>query len=526
MPMPKQYIKSIYFPLADEKPARGAKRKFGRVVAVAFNTTPENESVYRLMRPLSSEEIREALRVATFEELAKRAEGEGMKPGAWIRERFRREHDRMAAGLKPSQAFKPVSERLRGFREVQQDAALERELTPFRGMAPSIEDSPARVAYILDTYASGCRHVLDPFAGTGNIPIVAGQRGIASGYCEIDPVFRFLSEVKIDLLSRTDEARSRLRDDLGELSLRFAQAVEDREPALWFRNALAEALDGEEAAAGWLASARQLIDDTAGDSPLLARAAAAAVVSARARLERRENLTVGALEAATGEEMRKLAEFTGQEILKSRPAFLCENARELGALPEIGADAVITSTPPILLSDPPDRHLDHLFLGLTTRTSRPRVRREDDVARTLMDSRSRAGFLQSEYGDPRLLRAHENEIRRTIAAVRQRSGEAVALRIARTVVDVELAIEGVTRQLAAAATFIVEIESPEDIDAPSHLGALLKAHGFDQVAAEEFGRRRPTRQQATAAITRSELRVYKREAARSAERRRRAVAVR
>src|SRR5512140_2585384 len=103
--MPKQYIKSIYFPLESEAPARGEKKQFGRVVAVAFNTTPEQESVYRLMRPLSSEEIREALKLTTFEDLERKARKQGTRPGAYIRDRFREQHDLLARGEKPSARF-------------------------------------------------------------------------------------------------------------------------------------------------------------------------------------------------------------------------------------------------------------------------------------------------------------------------------------------------------------------------------------------------------------------------------------
>lgn len=484
--MPKQYIKSIYFPLENEKPARGRKRQFGRVVAVAFNTTPEQEAVSRLIRPLSSEEIREALELSSFEDLESKAAEQGTKPGAYIRDRFREQHERLARGQKPSRGFASVSARLKGFRKAQQESDVVQELTPFRGMAPSIEDSPARLNYILDTYASGCGYVLDPFSGTGNIPIVAGQRGVASGYCEIEPVFRFISEVKFDVLSRTEEARRILAGELERRSRRFAQEVEDREPASWFASALAQALDGDKDVATWLASARALIDDISGEDPMFGRAVATAVVSARARLERREKLSVGGLEAATGEEMRKLADFTRQQELVKRPTFLCENARDLPSLRKLEADTVITSTPPILFSEPPDHHVDHLFLGFTTRTSRPRAKREEKPS------------------DKRM-----KELRRAIDKLRSGTSEAVALRVMRTISGIDAAFEGVIRHLTPAAAIVVEIASPGDIDLGSHLESLLEASGFAPLATEELSRRRPTRQ-AAAGVTRHELRVFRR----------------
>lgn len=484
--MPKQYIKSIYFPLANEAPAGGGKKQFGRVVAVAFNTTPEQESVYRLMRPLSSEEIREALGLTTYEDLEGRAAKLGTKPGAYIRDGFREQHDRLAQGKKPSAKFASVSARLKGFRKAQQDVAIVPELTPFRGMAPSIEDSPQRVTYILDTYAAGCRYVLDPFSGTGNIPIVAGQRGIASGYCEIEPVFRFFSDVKFDLLSRTEAARKEIAGELERRSRRLAQDVEDRKPSPWFAGALSEALDHDDDVASWLASARALIDDLSAEDPMLARAIATAVVSARARLERREKLSVGGLQAATGDEMRKLAEFTEQDELLQRPSFLCENARDLGALRHIGADAVVTSTPPVLFSDPPDRHVDHLVLGFTTRTSRARSRRED-------------------RSSPKI----PKDLAKAIRKLRENTGEAVALRVMRTISGIDAAFEGVIRHLTPNATIVVDVESPEYIDVGSHVESLFAKHEFALAATEEFGRRRPTRQ-ASGGITKHELLVFRR----------------
>lgn len=507
----KQWIKSIYFPAAATSDPKTGKKIYGRVVAVAFN--PEQRTGWDRIQALTSEEIRQLLGADSFDAIESRAKQRGFEsPGPFIRDFFLNLTDR--GGLRKG------AQRIL---EVSEARSREGGRHPFRGVAPNIEDSPDQVRYVLESYAPDARRILDPFSGTGNVPVtVAQQEGREALYCEVSPLFRRLTELKVDILTRRQDARDELRRQLATLVARDVDLVralpadpllsaELETPSL---RRVGAPLDDD--VRSLAAQSRTLADDLIERTPLFGRCVEAAVATAVGRAAR-----TASPEGEAREELRErfwryvrveletLGRVLEQPPLRSRPEFVCDDVRDLEQLPFLGADAVITAPPPFVLSDPAPS-AEAWFLRLPVIASRRR-----NVAEELLGARdgelSREAVLalgakrraaSSAEGDWRDVAANLPELRTLVAKFRQlpESGPEVAA-LQRYLNLMGRAIVAMSRHMAPSATLVLKVSSAwvggaggVEVDVAALLGSFLRHFGFDSSdEGELLGRRLTTR---------------------------------
>jgi hypothetical protein len=63
--------------------------------------------------------------------------------------------------------------------------------------------------------------MLDPFAGTGNMAVEAALRGWDTFWCELNPLYRYMAEVKFETLALTDEALEATAREMRRLAVRL-----------------------------------------------------------------------------------------------------------------------------------------------------------------------------------------------------------------------------------------------------------------------------------------------------------------
>lgn len=509
---PKQWIKSIYFPAAATSDPRTGKKIYGRVVAVAFN--PEQRAAWERIHPLTSEEVRQLLGADSFDAIESRAKQKGFEsPGPFIRDFF--------INLDDGGRLRKDARRIL---EVSEARSREAGRHPFRGVAPNIEDSPEQVRYVLESYAPRARRILDPFSGTGNVPVtVAQQEGRHALYCEVSPLFRRLTELKIDILTRRDDAREALRRQLEALLERNVDVLRalppdpllsaDLDPAVLRR--VGAPLDATVRAVA--AQSRTLADDLIERTPLLGRCVEAAIATAVGRAAR----TSGPDEENADEvrerywryvsvELETLQRIADQPALCSRPEFVCDDVRDLEQVPPLRVDAVIAAPPPFVLSDATPS-AEAWFLRLPVIASRRRNAAEEllgpragemtrDEMLALGGRRSRAAV--AEDADWRAIAATVPELRSVVDKFKQfpESGPEVAA-LLRYLNVMGRATVALSRHMAADATIVMKVSSAwvggtsgVEVDVAALLGGFLRHFGFDsEDEGELLGRRLTTR---------------------------------
>lgn len=214
-----QLFKSVYF--ADH-PASSASRKN---LKIAFG--PADEHIYERVAKLSSEDVRQAMGIASFAEIKQRAETAGRTVNAYCLERLRGAHSQTDG----NQLYLP---------EVQQPPHFDIDpiQTTFRGgiteplhdWYPYLEGySPDFVNSVLDAFAPQARRVIDPFGGTGTTPLAVAKRGGLGLYCELNPLLQFLVETKAGAVVQSARQREALVTTLERLADGIAHEVGQHE---------------------------------------------------------------------------------------------------------------------------------------------------------------------------------------------------------------------------------------------------------------------------------------------------------
>lgn len=349
-----QQYKSVYF--ADH-PAENTKR---RKVTLAFGA--KDLELYELIHPLSSEDIRQALGVPTFDVLTAQAEHAGKSVNAVCLQQLRRAAQQGRDGqlsfveIKPRTTLHidPIQTTFRGGIE-----------QPLHGWYPYLEGySPDFVSAVLDEFAPNAQHVLDPFGGGGTTPLTASQRGIASSYCELNPLLQLIVASKSAALTLSITQRKSLIEALLRLADGLHKSVAHHVPDPRLSTSYVSTFRDSEFFTpdtfNTVLRLRTWLDEVACSEPLAADIASIAVVSSlipASHLIRRGDLRFrkGALE--TGARLINILDEVSRRIknmatdlidiegFDRSPVFIAADAKRLDRIVPLRADAVMTSPP-------------------------------------------------------------------------------------------------------------------------------------------------------------------------------------
>lgn len=347
------------------------KKRGSKVLNLRFNLRkPKDLAAYNLWKTLGAENIRRFVGCADYETLEAHARSIGLSPSQFVREKLARGYGELTA--------EEQSGIIRGNRDLLD---LDTKSAPFSLLGLGLEDSPAKVRALIDKFAPDASCILDPFAGTANTAIVAGQRGIQAYYTEIDPVLRFIAEAKIGALTLSESGRAKLLDALRSAKLRIKTKIGDAKmaPDLQMRPVAfpATANISADRAADLLQvgrAARVVVDSWFSEGGAFTDILAAAFASALLRvteLEASGDETVHAralldhFRDAAAEELANIIEWVRKmEPLQKVPRCLTGDARHLGDVLCDPVDTVITNPPLFTLSAPPGNAVAHWFLRL------------------------------------------------------------------------------------------------------------------------------------------------------------------
>jgi len=353
-----QKFKTVYFP---DHPATEAGQKH---LKLAFG--PRDEDVHNLLRPLSSHELRELLGYSSYEALQTAADEDGLALNTFclrlLREKIKVLRDPTAQYTLPGLSVTP-------YLAVPAIHATFRggEREPMHLWYPFLEGySPRFVQEVLREYAPNAKRVLDPFAGTGTTPLTAARLGLSTFYCEINPLLQHLIAVKVKALNLKNGLKQKVVEALTPFAAGFAQALDAEPPDGSLDFAYARVFGRSEFFTPdvyqQVLKARSLVDRLACTSPLAADFLAVAVVSSLipgSRLIRRGDLRFKTDEEARSHQasftdtvqhqlariLADIQQYGGQLSQIPMPMLICEDARNLGGLPSLEIDTVVTSPP-------------------------------------------------------------------------------------------------------------------------------------------------------------------------------------
>lgn len=465
---PKQRIRSFYFPFADVASHEGEGERYGKAVAIAFSTADQRQmAIYELARNLTSDQLRRALQLESWEDLTTAASHEGKSAGVWLRSRLAEMCEAPDSATLPADA-RAILEQIATMREVPADTAA----SPFRGLAPGIEDSPALARYLIETHAPEARSMLDPFAGSGSLVIAGAQRGLRVYWCEIDPVFRFLTKVKIDALTRDRAGRGALADDLSRCAAHVNRVVTEEVPhpvhkASWLASFVgsddvtipADAVDCLLRARSWIDARREI-------HPLVMRCLDAALLTASARFSRRDVLPAearGVFQEILVDEIETLSSFVVEEkSIEVVPSMICDDALDLEHVGSLRVDLVFT-VPPTRSGLAGRAHpLERWCLGLPT-----------------VSGQKRDEWLSTTRGHGLLTRGMMKDVELVKAGHSESAGCRLESYYTLLAGSVRLSV----KHAAPDATFITEAEQdfvkPVELDIPARLSGLLDTEGFE-----------------------------------------------
>jgi DNA modification methylase len=345
-----QLFKTIYF---SDYPASSSKKKN---LKLAFS---ERESdIYRAISSFSSQEIRELIGYASYNDLKSAAEKEYLPINTYCLRILREKIPLMVS--ESQQPYLPGVTTINPIHATFKGGHSE----PLHLWYPFLEGySPEFVENILNNFAPNATSILDPFAGTGTTPLTVSQVEKAAFYCEINPLLQHLIDIKIKALTLQDNKRAKLVKTLTDISKKFKNLIEELTPDSELLVTYSKVFNSSKFFDGEtfekVLKSRALIDYIACSDPLTADFLSVAVISSLvpASLLKR----AGDLRYKTSKELKNEKIFFEENIFKqlnrmildierlkriyTRPFLVCEDAKRLSLIPPLGIDAVITSPP-------------------------------------------------------------------------------------------------------------------------------------------------------------------------------------
>jgi len=350
-----QHFKNIYY---SDYPAEATHKKN---LTLAFGE--KDKELYRLVKPLSSHELRELLGQSSYSLLQADAAKEGLSIGTFCLRTLRQKINKVSEAKGVYQVEPSFDNTLLTIDPIQTTFKGGR-LEPLHNWYPYLEGySPDFVDYLLKQFAPNASRVLDPFSGTGTTPLTASRSGLHAFYCELNPMLQFLTETKIFAASLEDVDReslgSRLNTLAGNLEALTGSSKADTTLGKSYTDTFGKSLFFSEQVFIQILKTRTFIDELSCTDPTAARFLSIAVLSSlipASYLIRRGDVRFKT-EVELGREQEELLP-TIQRNLKMisadlvrlkptpNPAMLVSgNARNLENLPYLNIDTVITSPP-------------------------------------------------------------------------------------------------------------------------------------------------------------------------------------
>ena len=354
MGAPLQQYKSVYFA---DYPSIEAKR---RSLTIAFGS--DDAGLYKVVKGLSSEVIRQAMGSPNFGILSDQAETAGLSLNAFCLDQLRKaaepENEGQMAfpglGIGSELRVDPIQATFRGGKE-----------KPLHDWYPYLEGySPQFVESVIDTFAPSAKHILDPFAGSGTTPLTVARRGLVGTYCELNPVLQFLVEVKAEALALPANKRAALANLLratGEnLKKELSKHKPDHRLAKSYKATFGTSAFFPKETYDTVLRLRTWLDSLDYTAPEAAKIAAVAVVAAlipASNLIRRGDLRFrkGVKECGLRNEdiedliCERLNSMSNDleelESVEHCPLLVAGDAKRLDRCADLGVDAIITSPP-------------------------------------------------------------------------------------------------------------------------------------------------------------------------------------
>lgn len=352
-----QQFKSIYF---SDHPAEQSSEKN---ITLAFGKG--DEWLYEKIQPLSSHEIRKILGYQQLAKLNESAEKQGVSINSFCLRILRQKLKKVESKELRSQMSLP------GF-TTSNEFDVDPLQTTFRGgeseplhlWYPYLEGySPQFVKEIIKHFAPEASRVLDPFSGTGTTAITAAGMGLTPFYCEVNPLLQYLTKVKLHAYNMPSAQREVLRDKLVELAANW--------PTLLMSSPVNHNLDSvfptvfgkskffDPSTYEMVLRARTLLDKLAATESSIIDLVTVAVLASllsSSKLIRSGDVryrTESEQESRTAfiEEVARRLTLMAEDLTRlsstpnHSPTLLCEDARNLGRLPKLDLDLVVTSPP-------------------------------------------------------------------------------------------------------------------------------------------------------------------------------------
>lgn len=483
--MTKQRYRSVYF---SDHPGDSARE---RSVTLAFGKNEEH--LYRMVRALSSEEVRQLIGNDSYSELVKSADDNALSLNRYcisrlsnaVREIRQQDYQLPLPGTSVQEPnFDPISVTFRSGKK-----------EPFSRWYPFIEGySPRFVAEIIRRYAPRARVLLDPFAGTGSSVVAASEMGIRSFYCELNPVLQFTSRIRLRARSLPERAKRRLSVQLMEIRNSIGDILdfdEDSDLALAYQRTFGESCFFSEDAFSQVLRVRSWIDSINDRSPFLSdlltvATLASLVPSSRMkragdlRYRRDSELSDGIPDPVDliEDNIGMISEDLSKEfpVFGIEPLLISEDALSLAELPNLAIDVVVTS--------PPYVNGTNYFRNTKIELWFLRAIREKRDLTRFRSMAITSGINDVHASDtPEMMRSWVG------AVVSQLEKESYDPRIPKMVAsyfdDMERAFTGIRRHLLDKAVLAVDLgdSAYAGVHVPSHslLDRTLEALGFDKL---------------------------------------------
>jgi len=249
--------------------------------------------------------------------------------------------------------FDPLSATFRGGKQ-----------EPFHTWYPYLEGySPDFVETVLQEYMSDADSILDPFGGTVTTGFTAAEKGLGAYFCEVNPVLQFVADTKTKVRTLPDEEREEIANDLRKLSTSFgdriAEANEDDSLLTAYDLVFNRSEFFDEETLQEVVSAKTVVLQLENDNRLLSSLLSVAIISSLvpcSRLKRAGDVRfmdedkwseIPSLREKVTDSLREMADDLAHKNahIEEKPVLLCENADNIGKIPEKNIGGVITSPP-------------------------------------------------------------------------------------------------------------------------------------------------------------------------------------
>ena len=335
-----QQFKSVYFP--DFKDRATKSKSF----TLAFSDS-ENK-LFESIKHLSSHEVRQILGTDTYKVLESLAQDKGLPVNRYCLLELK---EKISTKNKDFN-LDPIHTTFKGGKEL-----------PLQSWYPYLEGySPDFVKYIIDNFVDAKAKVIyDPFSGTGTTPLIASSLGYTAYYSEVNPLLQFLTKIKAKARNAPNKEKIALSLEalLPNLKKNILFHDEDQELQKSYIATFGNSKFFSNEVYTYILKTRTYVNNLFYKDVLVSELMTVAVLSnlvENSYLKRH-----GDLRFRRGKEIDDLKNVDYFDNLKKHilniikdlriiepsvaPVLITEDARNIGKLPQLGIDAVITSPP-------------------------------------------------------------------------------------------------------------------------------------------------------------------------------------